>query len=143
ARSLFKNFIATSGDFNPYSILLFPLGLFALAFLINSLREVRAPDTALEIHAEGITDKVSFTRAGFIKWEHIREVFIDKFAGNQLLVIRFHDDYEPQDNSSIFKRVIAVQITDKFGNVIAINKDYVQEDLDHILNMIQEVRSVR
>mgnify|MGYP000645428688 CR=1 FL=1 len=61
--------------------------------------------------------------------------------GNHHLIIQFFDDFEPTNNSGFLKDMLVNKTREKFGNVIAINKDYVVEDLEEILEMLEEMKT--
>lgn len=118
------------------SLILVLFSLLVLFLSINSLLEGQKTEIALEIDEKGINDRVSFAEAGFISWEKIEKAFIDKIQGKKHIIIKFKDGFIPETKSNILKRFGVNGTRKKFGNAIAVNEDYVIEELDEILAII-------
>lgn len=122
------------------TVFLIFIGLFLPLMIINSVYELLKPNVALEISPEGINDQVSFREAGFVAWEHIEDVYMDTSKRKPYLIIKLKPDFELQTKPSILRRALARKDVEAYGHAISINRDYVKEDLNSILKMINEVR---
>ncbi len=140
-RSAINNFNNVEPWRNFLAVFLIILAILFLFLLIHSISESFKFKPALIINQKGIEDNISLSEAGFIEWENIESVFMGKMKGNNHIIIKLKDDYKPKVNSFLSKRILINELKSKFGNAIAINKDYVKEDLNYIMEQIIKIKT--
>lgn len=118
------------------SLILVFVSLIFLFVSVNSLLEGQKTQIALKVDEKGIDDRVSFSEVGFISWEKVEKVFIDKIRGKKHIIIKLKEGVILEPKSNKLKRFGMKDTQQKFGNAIAINKDYVIGKLDDILEII-------
>lgn len=137
-KSAINNFTSPVEWRNMMAFFIVFLGLVMLFLIFNSIVTLLKSGYALKIDEKGIEDNVSFSESGFISWDNIENVSIEKYKGGKLLVIRLKDNFEKIVRTSIFKKIILEEVESKFGNALGISKDYIEGEYDDILAFIKK-----
>jgi len=104
------------------------LGILCAIFFINAILQTKKKTPALIISQEGITDNISLSKSGHIKWENIDSCEIKSFTGSPHLFLFLKDFSEVIAKQWGFKRLMIDTLVKDMGTPITINLALIDFD---------------
>lgn len=113
-----------------YLQLLTLLAILIAAFLLNAIVQLLKKTPALILDDKGITDKISYAKAGFIAWEKVDFVELKQFNGSLHLLIFLKDGLNSISEQLGPRKRLAENIFKRTGAAIALNAPLLSYDID-------------
>lgn len=108
--------------------------------VVYSLRQVLMFSPALKVDTKGITDKVSFSEAGFIPWEQIEEVYIGDASESKALIIRLSPDFSLPDPRGSWAESVAKDTFKEHGHALSLAQRNIRQPIEEALARIYELQ---
>lgn len=117
------------------------LCLFSLIYTIHSFLAAINNKPAIILSSKGMTDNISYAKAGFIDWEKIDYIDIQKLGGKQNLIVHLHDKQVVLKRVGGWKNFILEDVIKKTGSPLAFSPVYADFELEELKERMSKLKN--